>query len=189
MSTLQQEFPRRHPISVHDYHRMAAAGILHEDSRVELIEGEIIDMTPIGTVHASTVAYLCKKLQLAVGNRAVVWPQNPLRLSEYSEPQPDITLLRPRDDFYRDAHPQAADVLLLIEVADTSIWSDRERKIPFYARHGIPEVWLVDVGNKSLESFRDPREGTYRDIRRIAAMDCVEALQLPGVQIDLSELF
>lgn len=129
-----------HLFSVDEYHKMGEAGIWGEDDRVELIEGELIDMPPIGSLHAGKVMRLVSFLTTALSNRAIVSPQNPVRLGEHSEPQPDLTVLRFRDDFYESAHPQPGDVHLLVEVADTTVRYDREVQIPLYARYGIPEV-------------------------------------------------
>lgn len=147
----------QHRLSVDDYHRMGRAGIFDHDERLELIEGRLIDMAPIGSDHAGKVIQLNAVLNRAFARLALVSPQNPIRLSEHSEPQPDFAVLRPRADFYRTAHPQPPDVLLVIEVADTSVRYDREVKIPLYARHGIPEVWLLDLHNTRLEIYRRPR--------------------------------
>jgi len=148
--------------NVHEYHRMGETGILAEDERVELLAGDIIVREPIGTQHAGTVNRLNHLWTSRLGRRAVVQVQNPIELAqEDSEPQPDITLLRARDDFYSTAHPEASDTLLAIEVADTSLRLDRRVKIPLYARAGIGEAWLVDLTTSRLEVYREPRvEGT-----------------------------
>ena len=155
MSTSAKEILQRHRLSVDEYHRMARAGILPEDSRVELINGEIIDIAPIGSRHAATVKQLTRIVSRAVGDTAIVSVQDPIHLDPHTEPQPDLALLRPRADFYKTAHPRASDLLLITEVADTSLRYDREIKIPLYARHGIPEIWLVDLLNNRLSLFRD----------------------------------
>ena len=131
--------------TVDEYYRMAGAGILHEDDRVELIEGEIVEMPPIGSYHAGEVDWLAQLLVRRLAGHAIVRGQNPIHLSVYSEPQPDITLLRPRADFYTTSHPTPEDILLVIEVADTSVAYDREIKAPLYSRAGIIDV-LVVVG-------------------------------------------
>ncbi|MBI2322519.1 MAG: Uma2 family endonuclease [Chloroflexi bacterium] len=152
----------RRLFTVDEYYRMAAAGILHEDDRVELIEGEIVQMTAIGARHAAAVTRLNWAFISALGQRATVSPQNPLRLSQRSEPQPDVLLLKPRDDFYAAGHPGPADVLLLVEVMDSSAGYDRAVKLPLYARHGIPEVWLVDLEQERVEVYREPSAEGYR---------------------------
>jgi Uma2 family endonuclease len=134
---------KRRRFTVHDYHRMGEAGILHEDDRVELIEGELVEMTAIGTRHFSCVNRLNRLLVMHVGDDAIVSVQNPVRLNEYNEPQPDLTVIRPRD--YLESLPKPEDVLLLIEVSDTTLAYDRGVKLPLYARAGIREVWIVDL--------------------------------------------
>ncbi len=128
----------RRPFTVAEYHRMAEAGVLGEDDRVELLEGEIVQMTPIGSRHAACVARLTHLFVDRLQGRAQVNVQNPVHLSERSEPQPDLALLRPRPDFYARAHPGPADVLLLVEVAETSSDVDWTVKIPLYAGAGVP---------------------------------------------------
>jgi hypothetical protein len=168
---------------------MARAGILPEDSRVELINGEIIDMAPIGSRHAAAVKQLTRILNRAVGDTAIVSVQDPIHLDPHTEPQPDLALLRPRDDFYKTAHPRAADVLLVIEVADTSLHYDREIKLPLYARHGIPEVWLVDLLNNRINRFREGAADGYRQENEAVELDRVSPMNLPQVALDLSTLW
>ncbi len=151
----------RHKLTVADIYRMLDAGILHEDSRVELIDGELLDMAPIGSDHATTVDRLMKALVLACGDRAIVRAQNPVRLDDLNEPQPDFSILRPRPDGYRHGHPGPADVLLLIEVADSSLRFDRRVKLPLYARFGIPEVWIADLQRRVLERHLSPMGSAY----------------------------
>ena len=183
------DLPRRHRLTVADYYRMAEVGILEPEARVELIDGEIIDMPPPGSPHAATVHYLNELLVRAVEGRASVLVQNPVRLSEYSEPQPDLALLRRRDDFYRERHPQADDVLLIIEVAATSLRFDRETKLPLYARHGIPEMWLVDLGSRRLSRYRAPQQGSYTLVDEPDFGTALDVSALSGVAVDLHRLF
>ncbi len=152
--------------SIHDYHQMVVAGILGEDERVELIEGEIVQMSPIGVRHASCVKRLIKLFSQSLGDRAIVAIQNPVVLNNLSEPQPDLALLKPRNDFYAAGHPQPQDILLLVEVADTTIESDRAIKIPLYASSGICEVWLVDVNELVIEVFREPTANSYQNMQK-----------------------
>ena len=189
MSTTAQEPLHRHRLSVEDYHRMAQAGILGEDSRVELIEGEIIDMAPIGSRHAAAVKRLVRLLDRAVGDAAIVSVQDPVLLGRHSEPQPDIALLRPREDFYKSAHPGLRDVLLIIEVADASLRYDREIKVPLYARHGIVETWLVDLVNNTLVQFREPQDEGYRSETRTGSPAQISPVSLPQIRLDLTALF
>ncbi len=160
--------PTRHRICVTELEQMAAAGIFAEDDRIELIEGDLIEMAPIGSYHAGIVNQLMAQLHPTARN-AVLTVQNPLQLSDLSEPEPDLMLLRYRDDFYRHAHPTAADVLLLIEVSDTTARFDREVKLPLYAEHGVVEVWLIDLPHQALECYRQPltEERRYGELRRI----------------------
>jgi Uma2 family endonuclease len=164
--------------SVRDYYRMAEAGILGEDDRVELIEGEIIEMAPIGPRHASTVDRLTAVLSESAHGKAIVRVQSPLRISEVSEPQPDLMLLQPRDDFYSHNHPTPGDVLLLIEVADSSAGYDRSVKLPLYAGAGVQEVWLIHVGLPEVETYREPSPTGYAN-RGTAGQD--EGLPIPGL--------
>lgn len=151
--------------NVNEYYLMAEAGIFSEDDRVELIEGEILKMSPIGSRHAACVARLTLLLSRLPEQRAIIWVQNPIRLDDHSEPQPDVTLLRLRDDFYAKAHPSPADVLLVIEVADASLGYDKYKKAPLYARAGVPEVWIVNISEDLIEIYTDPADGSYRQVR------------------------
>jgi len=135
---------------------MGETGILGPSDRVELIAGELIDMSPIGVLHAALVDMLARHFGRRAGESLVVRCQNPLRLDDLSEPEPDLTILRPRADCYTTAHPEAADVLLVIEVADTSLAYDLGTKVPLYARHGIPEVWVIDAATRRTRVFRQP---------------------------------
>ena len=177
-----------HHLTVDDYHKLGEAGILHEDDRVELVEGMLIDMAPIGAGHAGQVNRLVNRLAPAVSGRAIIAPRNPLRLDEFSEPRPDILLLGYRDDFYATAHPRPSDVLLLIEVADTSRAYDRDTKIPLYARHAIPEVWLIDVHDRRMETFLEPAADGYRRILRPAATDRISPVLFLDVSVDVADL-
>ena len=156
MATIPCAPPSRHLISVDAFHRMGETGILGPRDRVELIDGEIIDMSPIGVLHAAIVDVLARHFGRRTGESVFVRCQNPLRLDDISEPEPDIAILRPRADFYMTAHPGAADVLLVIEVADTSLAYDLGTKVPLYARHGIPEVWVIDAATRHTRVFRRP---------------------------------
>ena len=177
---------QRHRLSVDDYHRMGEAGVLAPNARVELIEGEVIDMAPMKSRHASAVARLLSALQRAVGDKALVWCQLPLSLGPQSEPEPDLMLLCPSADFYAQAHPGPADVLLLIEVAHSSIGYDRDVKVPLYARHGVTEVWIVDLDNNAVRFFRRPDGERYGDITATETPGPTLVAALPGVSIDLS---
>ncbi|MFM7289899.1 MAG: Uma2 family endonuclease [Planctomycetia bacterium] len=159
MATIPFAAPSRHLISVDAFHRMGETGILGPEDRVELIEGEIIDMSPIGALHAAIVDVLARHFGRRAGESVFIRCQNPLRLDDISEPEPDISILRPRPDFYTTSHPGPADVLLVIEVADTSLAYDLGTKVPLYARHGIPEVWVIDAATRRIRVFRRPVGG------------------------------
>lgn len=174
---------RRH-FNVTEYYRMAAAGVLREDDRVELIEGEIVEINPIGSRHAACVGRLTKLLERLAGDRAIVWVQNPVQVNDYSEPLPDVALLKPRDDFYAQANPQAADVFLIIEVADSSVDYDRDIKIPLYAQAGVMEVWLVNLPKEAIEIYSQPLEGEYREIRLVKRGESLSANSIPNLTID-----
>ncbi|MCO6439740.1 MAG: Uma2 family endonuclease [Nitrococcus mobilis] len=187
MSALLEQ--ARHRLTTGDYHKMGAAGVFRPTDRVELIEGEIIDMAPIGSAHAGVVGLLTNRLVPAVAGQAIVNVQNPVVLGEHSEPQPDLSVLKPRPDFYRNAHPTPVDIIFLIEVAETSIDFDREIKLPLYARHEVPEVWLVDLRQKALTIHRAPLEGVYRETLQPSDLTRVVPLKLPQAALDLSDLF
>lgn len=185
---MQEELPR-HQITVEEYHRMAQVGLLAPDARVELIEGEIFDMPPIGTDHNGVVNLLNHLFMHAVGDRAIVQIQGPIRLGSYSEPQPDVAVLKPRPDFYRTSHAQAADVLLVVEVSDATFRHDRDTKVPLYARHEIPETWIVDLAHGQLHVFRAPRRGEYSKSWATGEPGAPALALLPEVAVDLSRLF
>jgi Uma2 family endonuclease len=167
---------------------MGQVGILAHDARVELIEGEIIDMAPIGSPHVATVLYLDRVLQEAVRDRALVLVQAPIRLDDYSVPQPDIALLLPRADYYRSSLALARDVLLVIEVAQSSLRYDRATKLPLYAHHGIPEVWLIDTAKPALTRHRGPAGGSYANVDEPDLGAALEISMLPDLRIDLRQL-
>jgi Uma2 family endonuclease len=189
MSSPIQHPPCRHAYSVDDYYRMAETGILRPGDRVELIEGEIIDRAPIGSRHAAAVNRISNILKLSVGTQAIVAIQNPVRLDRHSEPQPDIALLHPHADFYAAAHPGPADVLLIIEVADSTLRYDRDTKLPLYARHGIPEVWLVDIDNNSFTIHRTPQAAGYAHTQTLESLVRIEVPGLAGVTVDFCGLW
>lgn len=177
----------RRLFTVDEYERMAQAGILHEDDRVELIEGEVVQMTAIGARHAAAVARILA-LFAGLRARAVLWPQNPLRLSQRSAPQPDVVLLKPRKDFYAGGHPGPADVLLLVEVMDVSASYDRGVKLPLYARHGIPEVWLVDLEQERVEVYREPRAEGYSSATVLRRGERLASAAFPDLALAVEDL-
>jgi Uma2 family endonuclease len=188
LDTLQVPQLLRRRISVDDYHRMAEVGLLPANDRCELIEGEIIDMAPMGSRHHSTILRLSRCLQLAVGDRALVSTQLPVRLGQHSEPEPDIALLKPRDDFYASALPTGPDCLLVIEVADTTLAYDVRIKVPLYAEHGVPEVWVLDLEGGLLRSFNAPVDGRYSRAMALRVPGLQALPGLPGCSIDFTGL-
>jgi len=178
----------RHLFSVDEYHRMGEAGIFGEDDRVELIEGEIIEMSPIGSPHAARVKRLNRLLVRRLGTRAIVQVQDPVVLNRLSEPEPDLAVLKPRVDFYAARHPEPTDVLLIIEVADSSRGFDRTVKAPLYAQAGIPELWIVDVIDEIVEVYRRPRRGAYRQISRFRRTQRVAIGAFPGATFRVADI-
>jgi len=171
-----------------EYHTMRQAGILTQEERVELLEGEVVRKMPCGPSHASVVKRLNKALSTLVGREALVSIRDPLDLDEYSEPEPDVMLLRPRADFYSHAHPSPGDVLLVIEVCDSSLATDRDGKLPLYAQHAIPEVWLVDIEQRQVIVFRNPSGGRFTEERIHRSGDALSIPGLPNQSLALSEL-
>ena len=176
-------------LTVDQYHRMGEAGILRQDDRVELIEGELIEMAPIGHFHAGLANLLNERMGHRVRGRAIACVQNPIRLGSHSEPQPDFALLRYRPDYYKHALPAPDDVLLLVEIADSSLRYDREIKRPLYARHGILEFWLINITAGLIEIHREPdaRKGLYRNFTTMAE-GLVAPTSFPDVTLDVREL-
>lgn len=154
--------PAQHRFTVEEWDRLGQLGFFGEDDRVELVDGEIVDMTPIGDRHAACVIRLTRLFSAQVGDDALVSVQGPVRLSEHSEPQPDLALLRFRDDDYASAKPTSSDVLLVVEVADTSLRYDRDRKASLYGRSGIPECWVVDLTSDQVLVFTQPSPDGYQ---------------------------
>lgn len=177
-----------HRFTVDEYEQMIETGVLTEDDRVELIRGEIVEKMPIGDRHAACVNRSTRLFVRLLGDRAIVAIQNPIRL-DGSEPEPDVAILRPRDDFYASGKPAAADVLLLIEVADTSLAFDRETKRALYAAAGIAEYWILNLLDESLEIHRGPRpDGTYAEITTHPKDGVAEPLAQPGTAVAVAEM-
>lgn len=181
--------PTRFKLTVEQYHRMGELGILRPDDRVELIDGELVRMAPIGSMHGGLVSRLTRLLVERVGRSAVVSPQNPVILSEVTEPQPDLTVLRWRADDYTADTPQAGDTLLVIEVSDSSLRFDRQVKLGFYAQAGVPEVWILDLRARRLLVHREPESNGYRVTEVVAAGQQACCAGLPGLCVGLDELF
>jgi Uma2 family endonuclease len=179
----------RHRLSVDDYHRLGQAGILGEDDRVELLEGQLIEMSPIGPRHALAIDELNERLVAAVAGRARVRVQNPIALDATSEPQPDITVVRRPWHGYPTGHPQPGDIFLLIEVADSSLETDSGAKRELYARAGIGEFWIVDLTTNSVIVHRNPRGDGYATVTRMTGSGALDIQSLPGVAIPATSLF
>lgn len=172
----------RYRFNVDDYYRLAEAGILKEDARVELIRGEIIEMNPIGSRHAACVDRLNRLLNQHISDQ-IVRIQNPIRIEHHSEPEPDLALLKYRDDYYAQDHPQPNDVLLLIEVSDSTLIYDQQIKIPLYAEANIPEVWVVNLDEGNIEAYRDSDGKTYQNIQQYQHQD---EITVPSLELTLN---
>ncbi len=175
--------------TVDDFARMVDSGILRQDDRVELIDGEVRQMSPIASLHSSLVNRLNRILTRQLGDRAIVSVQSPVVLSDYSEPQPDLLVLKPRDDFYAGSHPRPNDVLLLIEVADSTLEYDRDEKIPRYAESQVPEVWLVDANEREVAQYARPKGNRYQHIWASEPGEEVTAQEVESLRLSVDELF
>ncbi len=178
----------KHYFSVDEYYRMAQAGVFSEDYRVELIEGEVVEMSPIGKHHAACVRRLDRILHRNIGELAIVSVQAPISINDFSEPQPDVALLKPRVDFYSNSHPTPQDVLVIIEVADTSVEYDRNVKIPLYARAGIPEAWLIILPKDFIEVHSEPKNGKYQKVRRLKRGKKLTSATIHGLTLSVDDI-
>ncbi|WP_293130901.1 Uma2 family endonuclease [Microcoleus sp. bin38.metabat.b11b12b14.051] len=178
---------QRRLFTVQEYHLMSEAGVFRDNERVELIQGEIIQMAAIGRRHAARVDRLTEFFGDRVRTRAIIRVQNPISLDDNSEPQPDIALVQRRADFYEESLPNSEDILLLVEVADSTVNYDRDVKVPNYARSGIQEVWLWDLEVNCLEVYRNPTPNGYTSVQKIERGEQVSPLAFPefAVSIDL----
>jgi Uma2 family endonuclease len=176
----------RHVWTVESYHQMAESGLLNENDRIELIEGELLDMPPIGSKHANWVANLAEAITLQANREYKISIQNPVVLGPRNEPQPDVMLLKKAN--YMNALPTAADVLLIVEVSDSTLEYDRDVKLGIYARHSIPEVWLLDVNRLELLVYREPADGQYRLMRICSANDVATSVMAPNISVRLNDL-
>jgi Uma2 family endonuclease len=171
-----------------EYHSMLDAGILSPDDRVELIEGEVLEMAAISSRHAGCVKGLNRAFSEGLSGRALVGVQDPVRLSHFSEPEPDLSVLHPRDDRYSKAHPTPEDVFLIVEVAHASLDYDRSVKVPLYARSGIREVWLFDLTQSVVEVYRRPGVGGYAEVERLGRGDRLAPEAFPNLVLDVDSL-
>ena len=188
--TLQLAQPRLKTfrLNVSQYHQMSEAGIFSENDKVELINGEIIEMSPIGRRHTACVNRLNSVFSQLLGNKVIIAVQNPIILNNLSEPEPDIALLKPRADFYESGHPQPQDIFLLIEVADSSLEYDRDVKIPLYATSGISEVWLVDIYEQVIIVYRYPSENGYSDIQTFSRGEKLSIQTFPEINLVVNDI-
>jgi len=179
----------RHRFTVEQYEELVEAGILTEDDRVELVRGEIVEKMTIGPAHAASVNRLNRLFQRRLGDSALVAVQNPVRLAD-SEPEPDLALLKPRGDFYEGATPRGEDVLLIVEVSDATLETDRTLKREIYAEAGIPEYWIVNLVEQCLEVYRQPlASGSYARVERWERNDSLAPVLFPDCVLAVSELF
>jgi len=177
-----------HRFTVQEYYRMAETGLLHPDARVELLDGRNLDRSPSGPFHGGVTTFLNALFTTAARGRWLTAVQNPLRLDDHSEPQPDLVLVRPAPDYYRRRHPAAEDVFLLVEVSDTSWATDVEDKVPAYGRAGIPEVWIVNLNDQTIEVYREPHFTGYASKTVVAAGGQASPARFPDVKVDVAEL-
>jgi Uma2 family endonuclease len=183
MSTLTH-----HRFTSREYYRMAETGVLEPDARVELLNGQIIDMSPIGPFHGGVVGRLNRLLSKLSNDNWFVWTQNPVTLDDYSEPQPDLMLLKPSANDYTTALPAPDDVFLLIEVSDSTLFTDRELKLPLYGRAGIREVWIINLPDQSIEVHREPHFEGYASTVVLHPGDQARPLAFPDVAVDVAAL-
>ena len=178
-----------HRFTTQQYHLMHEAGVFAKGDRIELVNGEIREMSPIGRKHAVCVARATRFFQIKLGDRVFIWVQNPILLSDHSEPQPDLAILKWRDDFYAEALPAPDDILLIIEVADSTIAYDRDVKSHLYAANGIPEMWLFDLNKKIVERYSQPSASGYKRIQRYEQNETLAMLAFPDIVFNCEEIF
>ena len=188
-ATTPTSTPARRRFTVAEYYAMADAGILSENDRVELLDGDIIVMPPIRPWHAASVNRFTHLLVTSLQGRGIVSVQGPTRLNDISEPQPDVMLLKWRENYYASGHPKPADVLLLIEVSDTTVDYDRNAKLSAYARAGIPEVWIVSRQDRHIEAYTGPSEGTYSSVRHSSPTETIAPQAFPDVTLEVGQFF
>lgn len=178
----------KHRFTTDEYDRMGKAGVFPPGERVELIDGEIVEMSPIGEAHAAGVKRVNRLFSERLGAKVLLGIQDPIRLGKHSEPQPDVVLLHPRTDFYAGGHPGPKDVFLIVEVSDTTLDYDRDVKIPLYARAGVRESWIADVSGRALEVFRSPGPEGYASVRRLASGDRISPEAFPDVSLAVDDI-
>ena len=174
--------------TVHDYHRMGEVGILAENARVELVDGEVVALSPINDPHNGACARATRSFVRAAGDDAIVLVQGAVRLNLYNEPQPDIALLKPREDFYTKGHPAPADILLLVEISATSLAYDLKFKARLYAEMGVSEYWIADLNGEIILAHSEPKEGAYRLVRQFRRGETIAPILLPTCTIAVDNL-
>ena len=167
---------------------MAETGVFPPDARVELLDGRILDMSPIGPFHGGVTKFLNKNFTAAAKGRWIMAVQDPVRLDEHSEPQPVIMLLKPVADFYRKRHPQPEDVFLLVEISDSTLVADQEDKLPIYGRTGITEVWIVNLIEETIEIYREPHLAGYASKTILRSGDKAKPQAFTDAAVDVAEL-
>jgi Uma2 family endonuclease len=179
---------RKHLTDIDEWRRLGEANIFAPGSRLELIEGEILEMAPIGSNHSGHLNRINKLLSKLIPDDVIASVQNPLQLGDLSEPEPDFILLKPNDDCYCSRHPNAGDVLLLVEVADSSLSFDQNQKLRLYAQHNIPEYWLMNLNDSCIEVYRQPHGDCYAEKTTLRAGDTVTLSQLENISIDIADI-
>lgn len=178
----------RYPITTDLYHQMIAQGILTEDDKIELLEGELIKMSAVGPRHAACVERLSDYLKDELGKAVAIRHQNPVELNIYSEPEPDLAIIKRRKDYYIDAHPQPHDVLLLVEVADSTLKKDRGVKLSAYAKAGIGEYWIVNLVDDLIEVYTNPSGNSYQNVRLVRRDETLAIQALPAITLRSDEV-
>jgi len=186
MDLLEAVQIKRHRLTVEQFDRMKEAGVFSPDVRVELIEGQVVELAPRGSRQHSAVSRLSRLLIEAIGDRALVSPQLAIRLDRMTELEPDLAVCKPRDDSYAAVLPTGADALLVIEIADTTLDYDVRVKGPLYARHGVPEYWIFDLPARALRRFRNARSDKYTDVSAFETPDIIALPGLQGTRVDLA---
>jgi len=186
--TIRVQHVTHRRFSVDEYYKLAEIGILSEDDRVELIEGHIVEMEPKSPRHASCVMRLNHLLQIILDHRAILSVHSPVRFDQFNEPEPDVMILKWKDDYYASGHPGAGDVLLLIEASDTSLRYDRDVKLPIYSRVGIPEVWIVDLQSRQLEMFTQPSNEGFASHRTLKPGDSVSLSAFDDISLAVADI-
>jgi Uma2 family endonuclease len=185
---MSAQIPRR-KFSISDYHRMAEIGILSENERIELIAGDIVTMIPIGSQHKACIERLKQLFTTLLADTVIVWVQNPICLGEYSEPEPDLALLKFRPDLYSEHRPTAKDVFLIVEVTEQVLDYERHSKLPVCAQAGIGEVWLVNVKNMEVEVYTNPAGQEYDMYRKFCQEHTITSVIFPNLRIPVEKIF